>query len=98
MKQLRSEIPNLKHKLLSSEPTKKKKKLKQIKSKFFSRKIWAKAIKTFQWYVVKKLRNLIYILLECLLPYTHPIIYPKCIGSGIQNTGKPNELLSVMTV
>ena len=38
------------------------------------------------------------ILLKCLLPYTHPIIYRKCIGSGIQNTGKPNKLLSVMTV
>ena len=36
------------------------------------------------------------LLLECLLPYTHPIIYPKCIGSGIQATVKTNEL--VMTV
>ena len=26
------------------------------------------------------------------------IIYPECIGSGIQNTGKPNKVLSVMTV
>ena len=35
------------------------------------------------------------LLLEYLLrPYTHPIIYPKCIGSRIQNTGKPNKLLS----
>ena len=33
-----------------------------------------------------------------MLPYTHTIAYPKCIGSGIQNTGKPNKLLSVMTV
>ena len=39
-----------------------------------------------------------HILLECLLTYTHPIIYPKCLGSGIQNTGKPNKLLSVTTV
>ena len=38
------------------------------------------------------------LLLECLLPYTHPIIYAKYIGSGIQNTVKPNKLLSVMTV
>ena len=37
-------------------------------------------------------------LLECLLPYSHPIINPKCIGSGTQNTIKPNKLLSVMTV
>ena len=29
---------------------------------------------------------------------THLIIYPKYIGSGIKNTGKPNKLLSVMTV
>ena len=35
---------------------------------------------------------------ECLLTYTHPIIYPKFIGSGIQNTGKPNKLLHVMTL
>ena len=38
------------------------------------------------------------LLLECLLPYTHPIIYPKCIGSRIQNKGKPNKLFSVMAV
>ena len=38
------------------------------------------------------------ILLECLLPYTHPILYPKCIGSGIQTTVKPNKLLSVITM
>ena len=30
--------------------------------------------------------------------YTHPIIYPKCIGSGIKNTVKLNKLLYVMTV
>ena len=28
----------------------------------------------------------------------HPIIYPKCIGSGIQTTVKLNKPLSVMTV
>ena len=44
-------------------------------------------------YEVEKLN----LFLECLLPYTHPIIYPKCIGCGIQNTGKPNKLLFVMT-
>ena len=38
------------------------------------------------------------ILLECLLPCTHPIIYPKCIDSGIQTTVKPNKILSVMTM
>ena len=38
------------------------------------------------------------ILLECLLSYTHPIVYPKCIGIGIQTTVKPNELSSAMTV
>ena len=26
------------------------------------------------------------------------MMYPKGIGSGIQNTGKPNKLLSVMTM
>ena len=36
------------------------------------------------------------ILLECLQPYTYPILYPKCIGSGIQNNVKPNKLLSVI--
>ena len=29
--------------------------------------------------------------------YTFLYIYPKCIGSGIQNTGKPNKLLYVTT-
>ena len=38
------------------------------------------------------------ILLKCLLTCTHPITYTKCIGSGIQNTGKLNQLLSAMTV
>ena len=33
-----------------------------------------------------------------MLPYTYPIIYPKCTGSGIQNNSKPNKLLSVMVV
>ena len=37
-------------------------------------------------------------ILLALLPYTHPILYPKCIGSGIQNTIKSNELSSVMIV
>ena len=39
-----------------------------------------------------------YILLECSLLYTHPIIYPKCIDCRIQNTVKPNKLLSAMTL
>ena len=68
--------------------------LKQIKSNFFSRKIWNKSCQNFST-VVRKLRNSIYYLNAC---YTHPIIYPKCIGSGIENNGKPNKLLSVMTV
>ena len=33
-----------------------------------------------------------------MLTYTHPIIYPNCIGSGIQNTGKLNKLLSVVNL
>ena len=35
------------------------------------------------------------LLPECLLPYTHPIIYPECIGCGVQNTGKPNKLYGI---
>ena len=41
------------------------------------------------------------LFLGCLLPHTHPMIYQKRIGSGIQiqkNADKPNKLLSVMTV
>ena len=38
------------------------------------------------------------ILLECLLPCTHPILYSKCIGRGIQTTVKPNKLSSLITV
>ena len=70
--------------------------LKQIKSNFSPEKLETKAIKisVLCCYEVEQFN----LLLECLLPYTHPIIYPKCIGSGIQNTGKPNKLLSVMTV
>ena len=44
--------------------------------------------------VVCKLRNLIYYL----LPYTNPILYPKCIGSRIQTVLKPNKPLSAMTI
>ena len=33
-----------------------------------------------------------------MLPYTHPIIYSKCIVSGIQKNGKLNKLLPVMTI
>ena len=33
-----------------------------------------------------------------MLPYADPIIYPKYIDRGIQNTVKPNKLLFVMTV
>ena len=39
-----------------------------------------------------------HIFLECLLTYTHPVVYPKCIGSGIQTTVKSNKLSNVMTV
>ena len=33
-----------------------------------------------------------------LVNLTHPIMYPNCIGSGIQNTGKLNKLLSAMNL
>ena len=36
--------------------------------------------------------------IECLLPYTHPIVYPKFTDSGIKTTAKPNERSSVMSV
>ena len=35
-------------------------------------------------------------MLAAAIPYTHPIIYSKCIVSGIQNTGQPNKLLPVI--
>ena len=38
------------------------------------------------------------IKISVLCPYTHPIIYPKCIGNGVQNNVKPNILSSAMTV
>ena len=38
------------------------------------------------------------VLLECLLPHTHSIVYTKRVGGGIQTTVKPNEPSSFMTV
>ena len=38
------------------------------------------------------------IILECLLPYTHPIKYAKCIGSGIETIVKQNKPWTLMTV
>ena len=38
------------------------------------------------------------LLLDCLLPYTHPTIYSKCLGSEIQTIVKPIKYLSVMSV
>ena len=93
----------LKHGLLSSESTIRKLIWKIIqnwttfKSNFFSRKNWNKSHQNF--IVICCLQGeKINILLEWLLPYMHPIIYPKCIGSGIQTTVKLNKPLSVMTV
>ena len=70
-------------------------KLNNFNSKFFSRKkVEGKTIKSsvLCCLQVEKFN----ILLECLLPYAHLIIFPKCMGSGIQTTVKPNKLLSVM--
>ena len=99
MKQLHSKIPKLKTSCYHQSQLKKinlKYNLKHINHTFHSEKFETKAIKisVLCFWEVEKFN----LLLECLLPYTHPIIYPKCIGSGIQNTGKPNKLLSVMTV
>ena len=68
----------------------------KLNQTFSPEKFEAKAIKVLVlcYYEVEKFN----ILLESLLTYTHPIIYPKCIGHGIQNTNKPNKLLSVMPV
>ena len=99
MKQLYSKIPRLKTNCYHQSQPKKvnlKDNLKHIKSYFSFRKIKKKAIKISVlccWEVEK-----FNLLLECLLHYAHPIIYSKCIGSGIQNTGKPNKVLSVMAV
>ena len=38
------------------------------------------------------------ILLECLSPNSHAIIYPECMGSWIQGTDKANKPLSVISV
>ena len=98
MNQLHSEI--LKLNLLSSESTKKKLMAKITWNKrnqtFFLEKFKTKVIKflVLCCQEVEKFN----MLLACLLTYTHPTIYPKCIGSGIQNTGKLNKLLSVMNV
>ena len=40
----------------------------------------------------------VHILLECLLLYTNPIVYPKCAGSEIKSIVKLNKLSSVVTV
>ena len=40
----------------------------------------------------------VHILLECLLLYTNPIVYPKCVGSEIKSIVKLNKLSSVVTV
>lgn len=40
----------------------------------------------------------VHILLESLLPYSHAIVYPKCMGGGIQAVHEANELLLVMTL
>ena len=82
---------NLKHKIVFTRVNNKemnvKNNLKLIicQTSFFLQKKSSK----FQYHVVWQF------MLATL--YT-PIVYPKCIGSGIQTTVKPNELSSVLTV
>ena len=94
MKQLHSEIPKLK--LFSSKKISVKNNLNSIK--LFLRKNLKQKPSKFQYYIVRKLKNSIYYLNACYLIHILPIIYPQCIGSGIQNNGKPNKLLSIMTL
>ena len=66
------------------------KKTKELSNQTFSpEKIWNKSHQNLSTKLFTS---------ERLLPYTHPIVYPKYIGSGIQTTVKPNELLSGMSV
>ena len=99
VKQLHSVIPKVKTKIVTIRTTGNetivRNNLKQTKLDFFSRKYLKEKPSKLQYYVVRKLRNLIYYLNACYLIH---IIYLKCMGSGIQNTGKPNRLLSVITV
>ena len=68
-----------------------------VKSKFFLRKNLKQKPSKTHCYVVCQLRNLIHYL-NVLLPYTHPVVYLKCVESGIQTIVKPNKLSSVMVV
>ena len=63
---------------------------------FLQKKIETKAIKisALRCLQVEKFN----VSFECLLSYTHPILYLKCIDSEIQTTVKPDKLSSVMTV
>ena len=79
----------LKHKLLSLESTiRKNVKNKQLKiEKLLNQTFFPEKSETR----VTKISGLcclpveeLNILPACLLPYTHPIVYSKCIGSGIQ--------------
>ena len=88
------------NKLLSSESTKEinvKNNWTTVKSKFFLRKNLKQKPSKTHCYVVCQLKNLIHYL-NVLLPYTHPVVYLKCVESGIQTIVKPNKLSSVMVV
>ena len=102
MKELHSEIPNLKHKLLSSESTiKNNLKIKQLKTEQLSTQTFSRdKIRSKSHQNSSKCLSVekVNVLLKCLLPYTHLIVYSKHMGSGIQITVKANELSSVMTV
>ena len=76
---------NLKHKVFAKN---------YLKMNFFFRRNLKQKPSKYHYYVVSKLRKLIYYLNACYLLKMW-YIKPKCIGSGIQNTVK---LLSVLTL
>ena len=84
---------NLIPKLLSSA-NQKKVNVKNNLNQIFSREQFETKPSKFQYDIVRKLRNL---LLECLLPYTHPIIYPIIQAVGFRTLANQTSL-SFMTV
>ena len=96
MKQFHCEIRKLKTNCYQSQPKENvKNNLNLIESNFFFDKNLKQKPLKFQYYVVRKLSNLIYYLNACYLIHILSYTQNVYIGSEIQNTGK---LLSVMTV
>ena len=101
MKQLHSEISDSNcYRLSQSKEINVKSKQRKTEQLFyeifFQKKYETKTIKISVLYCLpaEKCNT----LLECLLPCTHPIVYPKCMGNGIQTTATPYKLSYAMTV